>query len=173
MKLNYTLTLADWKAALRLHRCQKLSRRIAEFIWFRFMPIICFLMLAFELIMGFTQKTFFSQNPPGLLIVPLVFMLLPVIRSQFVRTQFNQLFSPSARTLSIDIDDERIVCVNPGSSESRFLWHIVLEYAQDEKITMIYIAKLRFLFFPTSAMSVEQRTELNDLVARHVVKRKL
>jgi hypothetical protein len=172
MQLTYELTLADYKAALRLHRRQKLNRRIAEFVWFRFMPIICSMMLVFELFMGFTQKTFFSQNPPGLLVVPLVFLLLPAIRSRFVRSQFNQLFSPSARNLSIDIDDERIVCVNPGSSESRFLWHIVLEFAQDEKITMLYIHKLRFLFFPTSAMSVEQRAELNDLVARHVTKRK-
>jgi len=36
---------------------------------------------------------------------------------------------------------------------------------------MIYLAERRFLFFPTPAMSPAQRTELNDLIARHVTKR--
>jgi len=34
------------------------------------------------------------------------------------------------------------------------------------------LAKNRFLIFPSSAMSPDQRAELNALVARHVAKKK-
>ena len=56
-------------------------------------------------------------------------------------------------------------------AELKILWSGVYDFAQDEKITMFYTNKDCFLLFPTALMSVEQRTELNDLVARHVVKR--
>jgi hypothetical protein len=44
-------------------------------------------------------------------------------------------------------------------------------FTQNDRITLIYINDRRFFLFPTTALSPAQRTELNDLVARHVVKR--
>ena len=45
-------------------------------------------------------------------------------------------------------------------------------FAQDEKMTLLYVFKDRFLMFPTAALSPDQRSELGDLVARHVVRSK-
>jgi hypothetical protein len=59
----------------------------------------------------------------------------------------------------------------PGSSEAKLLWNAIVRFAQDEKITLFYLTELRFLFVPTIVFSTEQRAELSDLVARHVVKR--
>jgi hypothetical protein len=172
MQLNYTLTLDDYRAALRLHARQNLGRRFATFFLRRALPGIGFLLLAMEAFLVFADKNYLIHNPPGLLIVPVVFVVLGALQSYQVQRQFNQLFPPHGRGLSIDLDDERIICTNPGSSESRFLWHVVIEFAQNEKVTMLYIAKLRFLFFPTSALSPIQRTELDGLVARHLNKKK-
>jgi len=171
MKLTYTLTLDDYKAAQGLHRRQTFGRRAIWFLWLRMMPGIGLLMLAWALFTGSGQKAAFSQNPPVMLLVPIIFLLVPLINHNLVRKQFNQLFPSTARDLSIDIDEERIVCTNPGVSDSRLLWNAVVEFTQDERITMLYISKLRFLFFPTQIMSPSQRSELNDLVARHVGKR--
>ena len=168
MHLPYTLTLADYNAALKLHSRQNLRRRVGSLFFSRVLPGIGSILLITEAFLAFAEKDYFSRNPPGLLVVPLVFLLLPAIQFNLVRKQFNQLFPLSDRGLSIDVSDEGVVCVNPGSSESRFLWSTIAEFAQDEKVTMLYVAKLKFLFFPTSAMSPAQRAELSDLVTRNM-----
>jgi hypothetical protein len=52
------------------------------------------------------------------------------------------------------------------------LWTAIVRFAQNEKVTLFYVAKARFLFVPTQLFSEEQRAELNDLVARHLPKGK-
>jgi hypothetical protein len=87
---------------------------------------------------------------------------------------FKRIF-PQTKTvsaISADIDDERIFCKNPGVSEGKFFWNAIVNFTQDEKVTVLYIDRRRFFFFPTNAMSPEERAELNDLIARHVVGRK-
>jgi hypothetical protein len=79
-------------------------------------------------------------------------------------------FNTTETLLTIDIDEERIVSVMSGLSESKILWNAVVKFAQNEKVTLIYLAEIRFLFIPTSAFTPEQRAELNELVARHVRK---
>jgi hypothetical protein len=59
----------------------------------------------------------------------------------------------------------------PGLSETKVLWQAIDRFAQNEKVTMLYIAEMRFIYFPTRSLSDAQRTELNDLVARHVVRK--
>ena len=171
MQLTYTLTLSDYKAAIKLHNRQNLGRRLSNIFAGRILPGIGLFLLIAEAFLAFSENDYLSRNPPGLLIVPFIFALLPIIQANIVRKQFDQLFPPSSRNLSIDLDNERIICDNPGSSESKFLWTIVQQFAQDDKVTMLYISKLRFLFFPTNSMSIEQRTELNELVARNMVRK--
>jgi hypothetical protein len=171
MKLSYTVALNDYRAAQRLHRIQTLGRRIFWLLLLRIVPVFGFLVLVSELYSWFARPSGFSQNSPALLVVPVVLILLPAINLNLTRKQFNQLFPPTGRSLSLDLDDERIICENPGSSESKFLWSAINAFAQNDRVTMLYLDKARFLFFPTSAMTPAQRAELSDLVARHVVNR--
>jgi hypothetical protein len=171
MTLNYTLTLADYRAALQLHRHQKLGREISWYFWFRIMPVIGGLLLTWVLFTGFAEKRGFGQNPSVTFVPPLVFLLLPLIHLNLERRQFNQSFPPHGRSLSIRIDETGIVCANPGVSESTFNWNAVVGFAQDSKVTMLYIAKTRFLFFPARVMSSDERVELENLIARRGIKR--
>jgi hypothetical protein len=70
------------------------------------------------------------------------------------------------------MDDDRILSGLPGVSEEKYFWNAIVGFAQDRKMTLLYLDKDKFLLFPTYALSPEQRAELNDLVARYVVKRK-
>jgi len=171
MKFEYMLTFADYDAAIKLHRRKHFKQQISWIFMFRIMPVFSLFALVFMLVAGFMLRNGFVQNPPGLLIVPIFFLLLPIIYRKLIQKQFNQTFPPSARRFSIDISDEGIICVNPGVSESKFSWNAIFEYAQDEKITMFYISKVRFLFFPVLALSQAQQAELNALITRHMVKR--
>jgi hypothetical protein len=171
MTLNYTLTLADYQAALRLHRHQKMGRQLSWSFWFRIMPVIGGLLLTWVLFTGFVEKRGFGQNPSVTFVPPVVFLFLPLIHLNLERKQFNRSFPPHGRSLSIRIDEDGVVCTNQGVSESTFNWNAVVGFAQDSKVTMLYIDKTRFLFFPTPVMSSDERAELGNLIASQGIKR--
>jgi len=174
MKLAYKITLKNYKAALRLHATSKLGRRINHYFWYFGVPIlaICGLML---LIFGGLSETTEIYSPFRITLWVLLWLsiYLPIMRFFNVRRGFKRIFPPTAKdkNVSIDIDDERIVSAIPGLSEGKFFWNAILEFAQDRNVTLLYLAKSRFLFFPTHAMTAEQQLELHDLIARHIVKR--
>ena len=172
MKLDYTLTFADFKAAVKLHSRQKFSRRVILFVYVWLAPIMALLLIVSFLLSPHGEL---SDGSIAMFAVLLFCVLLPVMHYREIHKQFKQLFPPTRtdRSSSIDIDDERILSGVPGVSEGKIFWPGVLAFAQNEKITMIYLSENKFLFFPTLTMSLAQRSELNDLVSRHVVMRKL
>ncbi len=56
--------------------------------------------------------------------------------------------------------------------EMKYFWEGIVDFAQDEKSTLFYTSNDAFLFLPTQAMTKAQRAELNDLIARHVTRKK-
>jgi hypothetical protein len=112
------------------------------------------------------------------LIVPdvalvVIALLVPLLRTYRIRKSYKRLFPPnrSDRNWYIDIDNERILSTVPGIGEGKYLWTGILSFAQDRKITMFYITEVQYLPIPTNALSPEQRTELDELVARNVVRK--
>ena len=170
MKVEYTLTLADFKAARRLHRGQKLSRRVGPYIC----PILTVVCLVGAIVFSETRRSELFAQCFGLGAGALVCSIgLPIQRFFNIRRSFKRLFPPGQtdRTSSMDIDDDRILRQLYGVSELKVLWTGVFAFAQDKKITMFYTNKDCFLLFPTQIMSSAQRTELKNLVARNMVKK--
>ena len=170
MKLSYALSFAYIRAAFRLHRRQTLLRRVNLYIW----PALT--------ITAFVGMIIFSSNKNSELFaqcfafgVGFLWMSIgmPIARYYNIRRCFKQHF-PSTRTdptTSMEIDDERIHTGIPGVSVNNYLWNGIVGFAQNEKATLLYLDKNRFLFLPTCAMSTAQRAELNDLIARHVARK--
>ena len=166
MKLTYTLTLADYKAANALYLRQKFLRRLGVWIW----PFLMLFAAVVHVLLRSTDHQELAADSlaaaSGLLFISI---FMPITRWWNLRRCFNQLF-PAHRTdrkSYMEITSEGIVSTIPGVSEGKLYWSGVCAFAQDEKVTTIYLAPKRFLFFPTSALSPEQRAELNDLVARN------
>jgi hypothetical protein len=65
-------------------------------------------------------------------------------------------------------NDEGIVDAKSNSIETRLAWSAVTRFFQDGLITIIFLSRDNCIFFPTKAMSSEQRAEFDDLVARHL-----
>ena len=174
MKLSYTLTLADYKAALRLHRRQKLSRRITFIILYCVVPVLAVLGLAVVFLLEAKGQADLAAE---VIAVDIIFIWLavglPMARFVNIRKCFKRIFPSTGtdRSCTIDIDDERIISAIPGVSEGKFFWNAILAFAQDEKITLLYIDKNRFLLFLTHELSPAQRLELSALVERHIVRR--
>jgi hypothetical protein len=170
MKMSYTLTLADFKAARRLHRRQRFARQIMHFIW----PVLLVAFFIGAIISsGNPQSQLFSQClalGAGSLVMSIG---MPISRFFSVRRSFNRLFPPNQtdRTSTIDITDERIVRELSGTSEFKVLWSAIYDFAEDVHVSLLYTNKDCFLIIPARSISPAQRAELNDLIARHIVKR--
>ena len=90
-----------------------------------------------------------------------------------LRGWFQSNFSTGqdSETYSLEADDEGIVVARQGQVETKVAWSAIRRFAQNEKTTLVYLSPDHYFYFPTLAMTAEQRAELNDLVARNGVTR--
>jgi hypothetical protein len=171
MKLEFTLSLADYKAALKLHRRQKLIRRFLPWIWPTLLLICVIGFICSSVAQSLELAGQSISLGAGALVATIGF---PIARWINTRRCYSRMFPPSRTSpvTTIEIDESRIVEDNPGAEEIRVGWAGVLDFIQNEKITLIYIGVGRFFLFPTPILSQEQRAELNDLVKRHLARGK-
>jgi len=174
MKLEYNITLADWKAAIRLHSRQKLGSRIHFFIFDYVIPTIAVVALAYIVFASLNgpEDTVNSLMVPVIALVVLA-ILLPIVRTYRTRKWFKGMFPPSETGpgYSLDIDEERILSTRPGLGEARYYWKAICRVARNEKIILLYISEILFLGIPPKRLTPDQRTKLDDLITRHVLKR--
>jgi hypothetical protein len=173
MTLEYTITLADCKAAHQLDRYQSPGSRIKFVLLNMVVPLLAVLGLVIWPFLNITEKTPLSESGTLTLIEILLIYLsiaVPISRNHQTRKGFERLppTTKAGRGCSIEIDDEGVVSSIPSLAETKFFWSAIVAFAQDEKVTLLYTGKDRFLYFPTRTLSVDQRAELNNLVARHV-----
>jgi hypothetical protein len=174
MRLEYNITFADWKAAIRLHSRQKLWRRIHFFIFDYIIPTLAVFSLAYIVFASLNGR---EDTVDGLLVpviaLVLLAIILPIVRNYQIRKLFKGVFPPSETGpgYSLDIDDERILSTRPGYGEAKYYWKGICGLAKNEKIILLYISEILFLGIPVNRLTPDQRVELNDLVARHLVKR--
>ena len=176
MKLAYSLSLSDYIAAIRLHRDQEFGRRFmfrASYIW---LPIVSGAGLITALVLWKLGSLKLSSGfIPAETVLLLLSIALPLARIPDVRICFKRIF-PDPRnvpTINLAFDEEGFRSEIPGVSEGIFRWNALVGFAQNDTITLLYLAKKKFLFFPTSIMSSEQRSELKDLIDRKVRKRQM
>ena len=175
MKLNYALTLADWKAAIQLHSRQKTGRRIQFFINDFVIPTIAVLALGYLIYANSNGQTDVVDGlaMPVTALVGIA-VLLPIVRNYRIRKGFRGMFPPSkgGPGYSLDIDDECIHSTRPGIGEAKYYWEGICAIARNKKIILLYISEILFLGIPIRVLSPEQRVELESLIAQHVPKRK-
>jgi hypothetical protein len=169
MKLTYPFTLADWKAAIRLHARQKTGRRIHFLVYDYVFPSLAALGLISVLILKLTGETVFVDNlviPVAALVV--LAIILPFTRHYALRKSYKEMFPPSdtGPGYSLDINEERILSTRPGLGESTYYWTGICAVAQNQKITLLYISGVQFLGIPVRVMTPEQKAEIDSLIAR-------
>jgi hypothetical protein len=174
MKVSYTLALADYVSAIRLHRRLSFMRRLVFGLIYVGLPIMAMAGMISILFLKVIAKTELSSDvlfAEGILLF--LSIALPLARIPDVRICFRRIFlNPKAiPTVTLEIDDDGIRSESPGVSEGKFFWNAIAGFAQNERITLLYVARKKFLFFPTNVLTPAQRAELDDLVARHVVRK--
>ena len=173
MKFSCTISLSEFKAGMRLHIRQEFWRRVCNSLY------IVFPVAAVALVFA-TAYAAVSGHPDWVdlfapLDVILIFfaILLLFLRAYRIRKAFKQMFPPGRedRTSFFDVDDERIGTNVPGIGEGKYPWTGIFMVAQDGQVILLYITEGRFLLIPRRVLDDAQQSELNELIARHVVKR--
>jgi hypothetical protein len=167
MKLTYETTLADYRAAHNLYRRKMLLTQYSLILW-----IIA--------VLGCTYLVSLSKHQSGLFLLAKsslvfsVFCSIIVIFGHFIYPNFgyrrNHNENYSSNLSTTEISSERIIDVMPSKQQTSYEWSEVTGFAQNSKVTLIDISG-RFLFFPSLALNVEQRAELDQIVANHGIRR--
>jgi|GEM_PF-3528590 len=168
MRITYALSFADFRAAQSLHIRQKLIRRVNIFIW----PVLAVILLIGMIVFGNSDHQELSAQCLIFGSLSLWFtMLFPIVRYLNARKGFKRFFlsGQTDQQISIDIDNERILSEIPGVGEGKYYWNTIIGFAQDDKVTLLYVYKDRFLVFPTTLLSPAQHAELYDLIAHNRV----
>ena len=171
MRFEYTISLEDYKVALALHSRQSLSARIAHLCLF-WLPTMIGTFVGL-LIMHFGFHLRYMSVFPWLSVlfwVGFVCIAAPIQYGSYTRRVFDKRNPVRDRANWTDINDQGVISAIVGTEEGVFSWKDIAGFAQNEKITLLFLDKKRFLFFPTSALDQSQRAELKDLVARHLVR---
>jgi hypothetical protein len=174
VKFTYALTLEQYRLAQHLHYNHKTSRRVRYFIYYRAIPALALFSVTCTIAALTAGSSRWSQilfPVDGGLIWMAVAM--PISRDYNIRKCFKRMFPPTQpdRTCELDIDEERILSAIPGVSEGKIFWKGIIDFAQNEDVTLMYVTETRFLIFPTQAMSPAQRIDLSALVERYLVRR--
>jgi len=81
------------------------------------------------------------------------------------KKQFERRFSSEERTAWIEMNDSAVSSAIAGTAAESFEWNKIIEFAQDDKMTLLYLTEKRFLLFPTPALDSADRADLDDLIA--------
>ncbi len=173
MTFKYTVSLEDYKAALALHSRRSLSARIAHLCLFWLPTTVGTFIGLLIMHLGFhLQYMRIFPWLSALFWVAVVCIAAPIQHASYMRRVFDKRIPAGNRANWTDINDQGVTSAIVGTEEGVFSWEDVAGFAQNEKITLLYLDKRRFLFFPTSVLNQSQRAELKDLVARNLVRDK-
>lgn len=68
--------------------------------------------------------------------------------------------------IEFEITDEELISRIPGTSEGRFRRNGIHKFVENEKVALLYVAKLRFLILPKRALNDEQWLSLRQWLAK-------
>jgi hypothetical protein len=175
MKFTYELTLSDYQAAQKLHWRQTFFRRALGFSLYWGGPAAC---CAIALLVGKRLGIFLVGMSSGyVLLLGFALGLLVLLPGRTTRNarrfrrQFERKFRADQRSASFEIDDHGISSAILGTGEVKFEWSTVVGFAQDDKMTLLYLSREQFLLFSTTVLTPTERTELSQLVSRNLAKR--
>ena len=178
MRLNYTLTLGDFKAYHRLYGSRTRRNKTSYSFYFAVMPVVAalgFVPIVVFILLGWTD--WLKLCAPGEAVFLGVALFSGVKRFYNIRKNFNRFTKYYLPLLEgqapfLEIDDKGILFAFPGYCEGKYLWNSITDFAENERLTLLYLFGKKCLVIPTCALSPEKRLELGATVRRNVVRRK-
>ncbi len=174
IKIEYSPTFADFKHAVKLDRRMNWSHLAFHLGATWLAPGIALFLILFVAIVACFFPVEFASGSSATFGVLAVCLLAPLIEQWIMRRNFQSMF-PSrtpARIIRYTVSEEGVDVEIPLIAEATYQWGSFLKFIQDGRFILLYTSKTRFLSLPTTSLSPENHTELNELIARHLPTRK-
>ena len=162
----YVITTADYNDAQRLHRRNRPRAAFTYYFWFWFLPGISIAFLAFTLVVIAIHGLLAAgRYMPAAGVALYLALLLPFCLWNARRKAMNNLQPKSRRgqPVTVQFDNDQIISAIPGISDGRFFWSAIEDYAEDERMALLYVRKKLFLFIPKRAMDEAEWQRLRTL----------
>jgi|CZKF01.1.fsa_nt_gi hypothetical protein len=171
MKIEYSLTRDDIKAIWNhFRRYTTISIRNARVLYIA-VPLTSLMLLLTGIYGGIC---WLQIQGKVLLLASLVSIPIHLAYDKWefsVWYKNNFLLERGKVIYSITANEEELVVAKSDSVETRMTWNAITDYYQNEVITVMYLSPDNCFYIPTKAMTVEQRTELDELVKLHIVRK--
>jgi hypothetical protein len=172
MKVEYLLTRECIKAMWNYFRGYKTISIANARVLYVAVPAIFLTLLLCGIYSGFFWLQMLSSQ---LLFASLVSIPIHFVFDKWKFSNwFRNNFSPDLQkeSYSSSATDQGLIVAKLDSIETRVAWNAITDFRQDEVITIMYLSSDNCFYLPTKSMNPEQRAELDNLISRHVIKRK-
>ncbi len=171
---EYISTKQDFVDAQRLHRKNRPRAAANYWLWYAVIPIASALYLIYFAVRWFTHPRAVTGNAIFWAAVALYLaVVLTFARWWQMRKLWNQAQPAKYRgkPVTFQFDPEMVISARPGESEGRFYWSAIEDYAEDDRLALIYVRHKLFLFIPKRAMDESEWERLRALALPHKAKR--
>jgi len=166
---EYVLQKKDFINAQRLHLKHNRSAALSYYFWIWLVPILGVVVALFEwtaylLHNEIMMRTLAPVAGAGLWLA----IFLPFMRWWNVRRCWKASSETidGGKPVTLQFNDELLISTIPGKSEGRFFWTGLIDFAEDDRLALLYIRKKQFLYVPKSALPEEAWVRVRALAPR-------
>jgi hypothetical protein len=163
---EYTLSLADFKAAQRLRIGANLSTMVRYYL-----VVWAFPAIVIGIDLGFLWQA--SQHQPHFrgtdLAIGMMFLCITIFILRFAtrfRTMPHKMSKAVAgKTIRFHFDEETFGAGIPGETEVKSHWNVVKGYQEDEKVALLLLGEEKLFTLPRRALNEAQWVQLRAVIA--------
>jgi len=172
MTVEYTTSFEDYKAAQALYLRSRRGARLRFALWMYGLPIlsiVCTTMAIRDIRSIDTQRV----DPFGPIAILSIFMTFFVV----VLRPYNlrRLYLKKRKLAGVEnlsrvefgFDETLVRSGYPERSEGQFRWNSIVDYAENQKIFLLFLSQKMFLYVPKRVLAEEQWQELRELLLQN------
>ena len=168
IETEYTIDYEDYKAAQRLYLRHRRWAMVVYLLFQWVLPAIAVGFVGWTLFLwlstDYRDLPFVGGITAGLLWMSFIFLLN---RKLTIRRGYRNLFPKGVTPITrLTADEAQLISAIPGRSEGRFFWAAIEDYAEDDRMALLFIRRKLFLMVPRRALNEAQWGELRALVTR-------
>lgn len=175
MRYDYVLRFDDFQNSQRLYLRHRRSAALVYYGYVWLLPIAGILAFAMFIatLLGFhpeLRAAFAGFGAAGLWFA----IFIPIMQFFGRRRCWKRMLPVGIKgkttkaeiPVNLEFNNEQLISVLPGKSEGRFYWPAIVDFAEDERIALVFVNnKKKFLLIPKRALPAEAWDELRSLMA--------
>ena len=155
---EYLVTKQDYNDAERLHRRNRPRAAVVYYVFFWLLPCVSAAYLLYTLIVfGLGGWRAVERHLAEASLALYLAILLPFAFWNAKRRAWNTLQPKkyAGRPVTFQFDGEQLISARPGVSDGRFYWTAIEDFAEDDRMALIYPRPKLFVIVPKRAMPEE------------------